>query len=136
MSGIVELDRLLDSLAPELVEGEFIFCAFQDARYGDWKELHPIGVFQETEGLSLIVRKEAADHAGLKYESSFRLITLKVHSSLNAAGLTAAVSARLSRLNIPTNIVAAFHHDHLFVPTGRAEEALDALEHIQNHPHC
>jgi hypothetical protein len=57
-----------------------------------------------------------------------RMITLTVHSSLAAVGLTAAFSARLAREGIGANVVAAFHHDHIFVPAADAERALAALK--------
>ena len=54
-----------------------------------------------------------------------------VHSSLAAVGLTAAVAAALADHGISANVVAAFYHDHIFVPAERAEEALAALRAIQ-----
>ena len=50
-----------------------------------------------------------------------------MHSSLIAVGLTAAVSGTLAAHNISANIIAAFFHDHLFVPQEDAERALAAL---------
>ena len=54
-------------------------------------------------------------------------ITLDVHSSLEAVGLTAAVSAALAEENISCNVVAAYYHDHLFVPVADAERAMETL---------
>jgi hypothetical protein len=51
-----------------------------------------------------------------------------VRSSLSAVGLTAALSAALSEAGISANIVAALHHDHLFVPWDRRQEALRCIE--------
>jgi hypothetical protein len=45
--------------------------------------------------------------------------------------LTAAVSGELARQNIPCNMVAAYHHDHVFVPSAMAERALQALSAMQ-----
>jgi hypothetical protein len=59
------------------------------------------------------------------------MITLRVHSSLAAVGLTAAVAAALSDHGISANVVAAYCHDHIFVPADRAEEALAALRSLQ-----
>jgi hypothetical protein len=42
-------------------------------------------------------------------------------------GCLAAVSAVLAEAGIPCNAVAAFHHDHLFVPREMAQRALDLL---------
>jgi hypothetical protein len=71
-------------------------------------------------------RSEAA-RLGLPPAPVFRRIALGVQSSLEAVGLTAAVAGALARQGISANMVAAFHHDHVFVPADRAEEALACL---------
>ncbi|MCK5673536.1 MAG: ACT domain-containing protein, partial [Spirochaetales bacterium] len=40
---------------------------------------------------------------------------------------TAAVSTKLSEHNISANIIAAYYHDHVFVPSGAADKALTLL---------
>jgi hypothetical protein len=55
------------------------------------------------------------------------MITLNVHSSLEAIGLTAAVAGRLALHGISANVVAAYYHDHIFVPTADAERAVVVL---------
>ena len=69
-----------------------------------------------------------AENAGLQFEGSFCQITLNVHSSLEAVGLTAAVSAKLSAQGISANVIAAYYHDHIFVQSAKAEMALLALQ--------
>ena len=128
MSSILELDRLLQSLAPRLVEGEFVFCTLASRRVPDG--LDAVGIFQETEGTTLICRRESAVASGLKFEGTFRQLTLTVHSSLQAVGLLAAVSTALARSGIPCNAVSAFHHDHLFVPSVHAERAMAVLREL------
>ncbi len=86
--------------------------------------------FREAEGLTLLVTKEDADKAGFNYESVFRGITLTVHSSLEAVGLTAAVSGKLAEEGISANMIAAYYHDHIFVPAEEADAALSALEEL------
>ena len=127
MVGETDLSKMLASLAPDLLEGDFVFCTIQDARYGDFAELLPIASFLEAEGLTLLVAKENADQAGLSYESLFKCITLKVHSSLEAVGLTAAVSSKLAERGISANVIAAYYHDHIFVQAEKADAALSAL---------
>lgn len=78
--------------------------------------------FREEEGLSVIVP------AGEGEALVMRMITLDVHSALDGFGLTAAVAGALAVREIPCNVVAAHHHDHLFVPEERADEALVVLE--------
>ena len=127
MAGITEIDELLKSMSPELKEGEYVFCTV-DGNYADYAQLDPIGTFIESEGLTLIITAQAADQAQLAYDSKFRQITLTVHSSLEAVGLTAAVSEKLSSRGISANVVAAYYHDHIFVQAEKADEALAALE--------
>ena len=129
MAGIVELNELLKSMTPEIQSGEYVFCTV-DGNRTDYAHLNPLGVFMESEGLTLIVSVEAADKSQLVYESTFKHITLTVQSSLDAVGLTAAVAAKLSSCNISANIVAAYYHDHLFVHSEKADEALLALQEL------
>ena len=131
MSAIKDLRRLLQTLEPALSSEEFIFCSFEDGAYGDFKELRPICAYQEDEGLTLIVDRKIADRKGLEYSSAYRRITLQVHSSLDAVGLTAAVAGQLSDCGISANVVAAFHHDHIFVPAVKAASAMTALRTLQ-----
>jgi hypothetical protein len=66
--------------------------------------------------------------SGLEYHFTAAWITLRVHSALDAVGLTAAVSLALTDAGISCNVVAGFHHDHLFVPHTRAADAVRVLE--------
>ena len=127
MVGEADLSKLLASLAPHLMDGDFVFCTIQGAKYGDFAELLPIASFREAEGLTLLLAKENADKAGFNYESIFKGITLKVHSSLEAVGLTSAVSSKLAERGISVNVIAAFYHDHIFVQAEKADAALSAL---------
>ncbi|MCP3144509.1 ACT domain-containing protein [Pyxidicoccus xibeiensis] len=128
MPGETNLDVLLRSMRPVLKEGEYVFCTLPHPASPDLGALAPVGLFHEDEGLTLILRRERADGAGLPYSGTFRLLTLSVHSSLDAVGFIAAVSTRLAAHGIGVNPVAAYHHDHLFIPAARAPEALALLE--------
>lgn len=128
MTGETDLDTLLASLAPQLMDGDYVFCTVRGAAYGDFAQLSPVASFREAEGLTLLLAREKADQAGLPYESIFKGITLTVHSSLDAIGLTAAVSSKLADKGISANVIAAYYHDHIFVPAGRADDALSALK--------
>ncbi|MUL03873.1 ACT domain-containing protein [Aliivibrio fischeri] len=130
MSGIFELDELLRTMKPELLTQEYVFCSVE----GELKEyisLNPIGTFVEQEGLTLVLEKDVALKENIPFEGVFRQITLTVHSSLDAVGLTAAVSTKLASKGISANVVAAFYHDHIFVPSSKAELALSALKEIE-----
>ena len=127
MTGERDLDRMLADLKPSLLPGEFVFCSLPGAQYGDYAELAPLASVIEPEGLSLVLTREAADRAGMGYDSIHRCISLGVHSSLEAVGLTAAVATRLAGQGISANVIAGCFHDHVLVPVERAGDALAAL---------
>ena len=127
MTGEKDLDKLLTSISPELLDGEYVFCTFQNAHYGDHSDLEPIASFIESEGLTLVVLKSKANEQGLSYESVFKGITLRLHSSLEAVGLTAALSRKLTEHGISANVIAGYYHDHIFVQKEHAEKAIEAL---------
>lgn len=127
MSGITDLQALLAAMDPVLREGAFAFVTLPDGRYGDGADLGPVAACAEPEGLTLVVPRARAEAAGLAYDGAYRMITLRVHSSLAAVGLTAAVAEALTQRGISANIVAAYYHDHVLVPADRADEALSAL---------
>ena len=127
MTGEKDLQKLLRSMSPQLLEGEVVFCTFPDAQYGDYPELEPVASIREAEGLTLVIPKSRADEHNLGYESIFRQITLNIHSSLDAVGLTAALSARLTAHGISANVIAGYYHDHIFVQREHAEKAMQAL---------
>jgi hypothetical protein len=91
-------------------------------------EINSLLTFREQEGTTLVILREEAEAAGLRYAFVSRMITLTVHSSLDAIGFLAAITARLAEAGISVNAVSAFHHDHLFVPAHRADEAMDVLQ--------
>ncbi|MBT8146791.1 MAG: transporter, partial [Gammaproteobacteria bacterium] len=84
MPGIVELDKLLNSLEPTLSDTEYVFLSIKDG--ADYAHLEPLATFHEDEGLSLVVTRFNAEQAEIAFDSTFRLLTLKVHSSLEAVG--------------------------------------------------
>ncbi|MBC2735366.1 MAG: ACT domain-containing protein [Desulfobacteraceae bacterium] len=127
MTGEKDLEKLLSSMSPTLLDGEYVFCTFPNAHYGDHFELAPIASFIEPEGLSLVVPKSKADEQGLSYACVFKGITLSVHSSLEAVGLTAAVSRKLTEHGISANVIAGYYHDHIFVPKEHVEKAIETL---------
>lgn len=131
MSGITDINELLSSMQPALVDELFVFCTVK-GQPAEYVNLEPIATFVESEGLTLVLTKDKADEAGLQYEGVFRQITLTVHSSLEAVGLTAAVSTKLTSKGISANVIAAYYHDHIFVSDDKAEQALSALKELSN----
>jgi uncharacterized protein len=128
MSGERNLERLLRHLAPELHAAHYVYCCFTEGRLPDG--LEALCTFRETEGLTAIVERSQAESAGVPFVFEARLITLTIHSSLEAIGLIAAVATRLADAGIPCNAIAAYHHDHILVPTAQASQALSALQSL------
>jgi hypothetical protein len=125
MSGETDLARLLREMRPERNPGEYVFCLVESLEQA--AALQPVGVFREKEGVTVILPRGQADREPLSYSLVCAWITLTVHSALEAVGLTAAVSKALTERNISCNVVAAYYHDHIFVPLDEAERAMDAL---------
>lgn len=130
MTGTTDLSVLLATMEPELVAGEFVYCTVPASQLEDYLHLRPLALFHETEGLTLILPQDTANKAGLQASAPLRQITLKVHSSLEAVGLTAAFSHALTEAGISANVVAAYYHDHIFVPAIDAERAVEALRQL------
>jgi uncharacterized protein len=127
--GEPNLAVLLRDIKPEMREGIFVFCTIAEGAEIP-AALRPLLTFREQEGTTLVLLREDAEGAGLGYQFTSRLITLTVHSSLDAVGFLAAVTARLAEAGIAVNAVSAFHHDHLFVPEHRGDEALRLLRNM------
>ncbi len=129
MAGETELNALLRTMQPVLHRDNYVFCTVP---YGidDTVNLDPVGLFKETEGLTLMLPQSQADAAGLGYTTVFAMITLSVHSSLEAVGFLAAITTCLASHNISVNPVSAVYHDHLFVPVAQADRAMALLQDL------
>ena len=128
MNGEKDLDTILKTMQPQLNSGEFVFCTV--ASIDAIATVDILLFFKEAEGYTIIVRKEIADNFKLDYSFVAAWITLTVHSSLAAVGLTAAFSTALSANGISCNVVAAFYHDHIFVDTKDAAKAMTVLQQL------
>ncbi|GGT03111.1 MULTISPECIES: ACT domain-containing protein [Streptomyces] len=125
MPGEKDLRTLLASMSPQLNEGEYVFAL---APAGEVPEgVRPVATVREEEGLTLVLPRADADRLGLAYDYVAAWITLRVHSALDAVGLTAAFATALASAGLSCNVVAGFHHDHLFVPYDEAPRALAVL---------
>lgn len=128
MSGETHLQTLIKTMKPRLDPTDYVFGCLSADAWSTLLALKPLGIFREAEGLTVIVDKDTADRHNIGYQGLFRRITLTVHSSLEAVGLTAAVATQLSHAGISANVVAAYYHDHIFVPQAVAAQALDSLQ--------
>lgn len=123
-----DLNTLLKSLNPVLHSGQYVFCTVESAASIDLDET--VMTFTEKEGTTIIILKETADKLNLKYDFVAAWITLTVHSSLEAVGLTSVFSSALAQNGIGCNVVAGYYHDHLFVASAAAEKAMEILRSI------
>lgn len=121
-------NMLIKNLAPKLNEGQFVFISTKNPVDISISEI--LCQFKEKEGISIIMERGLADEKGLSYNYVAAWITLTVYSSLEAVGLTAKVSAALAKAGISCNAVAAFHHDHIFVPYRDADRVLSILRKL------
>lgn len=128
MTGETNLSRLLASLSPRLNPGRFVFCSVPQPTVV--QVAAALGSFREAEGTTLILAREEAERLGLTYDYLAAWITLEVHSSLATVGLTAAFAKALAGEGISCNVIAGFHHDHLFVAEADAERAMAALQRL------
>lgn len=123
-----DLERLLASMRPELQPGIYLFCTLAGESIP--AGLAPLATFREAEGLTLVLRQEEVERHGLTGTFPCAWITLTVHSDLAAVGFLAAVASALAAEGIPCNAIAAFHHDHLFVPVASAARAMETLRKL------
>jgi len=128
MPGEKNLDILLKTMRPTIIEGDYVFSSLPNGM--NIQDLNIISYFRESEGISVVVRKADADRLNLKYDFIVSWITLSVHSSLEAVGLTAAVAKALADARISCNVIAAYYHDHIFVNKNDCEQAVEILENL------
>ncbi len=128
MTGEKNLKHLLRKMTPKLNPGEYVFLSVQDLSKIDRNST--IFELKEEEGTTVILEKSTADKLNYTYTYVASWITLMVHSSLEAVGLTAAFSKALAKNNISCNVVAGYYHDHIFVDTKDALKAIDVLKKL------
>lgn len=125
MTGETSLSALLRSMNPDLNDGDYVFCTVADSKCLEGIDV--VGSFREREGLTVILERNQAQQLGLDCDYVMAWITLTVHSSLAAVGLTAAFASALGQAGISCNVVAGFYHDHLFVGKDDAQQAMTTL---------
>ncbi|AXT20838.1 ACT domain-containing protein [Flavobacteriaceae bacterium AU392] len=124
----LNLKMMIKSMKPKLNRGTYIFTTLKTIDHIDRSDI--ICEFKEEEGITLIIQKEKADELNLKYEFVASWITLTVHSSLNAIGLTAEFSRELTKHQISCNVIAGYYHDHIFVNVKDKNKAIEVLENL------
>ncbi|MHA2021338.1 MAG: ACT domain-containing protein [Candidatus Thorarchaeota archaeon] len=128
-----DLGTLIRSMEPSLSDEEYVFVSMDESLIEELN-IDPLLAFKEEEGVTLILDKTTADSHSLEYLSTWSLITLSIHSDLEAIGFIARVSSELAKEGISVNVVSAFYHDHLFVPYDEGHEALEILQALTENP--
>lgn len=131
-AGETDVLQLLQQMQPILHPEEYVFCtiALDSVIEPSWQA---IAFFREAEGLTMILPRNNAVQASLPFIYPCRMITLSVHSSLSAVGFLAAIASALAQQGISVNPVSAYYHDHLFVPSDRADVAMQVLAALSSH---
>lgn len=126
MGGETDLEVLLKTLRPVLDPRQF---GFGTVPHGSAQHhgLTPFGLFEEDEGTTVIAPSAELQRANIEHSAGWAKISLKVHSSLTAVGMTAAIAAALTEAGISANVVAAYYHDHVFVPWNSREKAMTVM---------
>ena len=128
MGGETDLSKLLANLTPRILDDEWVYCCLPQSDVTAELVLQALMTYREIEGMSLLLPETVAKSSNLAYTGVFKGITLDVHSSLEAVGLTAAVATKLANNNISANVIAATYHDHVFVSVKDAGRALELLQ--------
>lgn len=128
MSGEKILSKLLKNINPLLHEGQYVFATVTDTK--QINRVDTICEFKEAEGITIVIEKSKADTLNLNYSFVAAWITLQIHSSLEAVGLTALFSSELAKHNISCNVIAGYFHDHIFVNINDAPNAVKVLKNL------
>jgi len=130
MNGEQNLRILIKEMKPVLHAGAYVFTTGIDMN--NIARSETIFEFKEEEGITVVLEKSKADELNLAYQYVASWITLKIHSSLEAIGLTAAFSSELAKHNISCNVIAGYYHDHIFVDKKDGEKATKVLTAFSN----
>lgn len=128
MKPITDLEQLIKEMKPVLMEEVWHYCSVTQAQLKPALIDAAFAMVRESESITLILPPKEADSLGQKIDAGFQRIELQVYSSLEAVGLTAAISQCLTEHNISANVVAGFHHDHVLVPKKDSQTAIRALK--------
>ena len=128
IDGESDLNKLIKGLSPKLNDGEYVFTSIKNIELLNTSEV--ICTLKEKEGLTLILERSRADQLGLKYNFIASWITLEIHSSLNAVGLTSIFTTELANNEISCNVIAGYYHDHIFVSTKDSLKTLEILNYL------
>ena len=122
---------MLAGMKPKLKSGRYFFCTSNDPSVLTALLDRSLATFREDEGTSLVLTEEDATLHGFDLSMPMSWIVLEVFSALDGVGLTAGVATALADEGIPCNMIAAYHHDNVFVPEQMAARAVEILQKVQ-----
>ncbi|NPD47358.1 ACT domain-containing protein [Lentimicrobium sp. S6] len=124
----LDINYVLKNLSPQLKKGVFVFCSIDHVK--NIKEENIMASIVETEGRTIVLKKEIADSLKLPYSVTMNWITLNVNSSLELVGLSAIISKKFTDHHISCNLMAGYYHDHIFVPEEDSNMAIKLLHEL------
>ena len=124
--GESDLDKLIKNMDPILEDEELVFCSLPPEEAEDYLMICQ-GFYIEREGVTVIISRHLADINTLEYDLIFKRITLNVHSSMAAVGFLARITEVLAAQGFSVNVVSGYFHDHLYLQSKQAEDALNTL---------
>ncbi|PZQ46142.1 MAG: hypothetical protein DI556_21160 [Rhodovulum sulfidophilum] len=123
--------EMLANMTPVPDPETYHFCVTRDPALAARVAPAALATFREAEGITLVLPRAEAVRFGFDTGLPMTRIVLTVHSALDGVGLTAGVATALAEAGIPCNMIAAYHHDHVFVPREMAANALILLRAAQ-----
>jgi uncharacterized protein len=128
LPGLQNLQHLLGSMQPLLSPMRYAFCTI--SRDVATPDVIPVATVEEAEGKTLVVEFDEAVRVGLEPVGEWAMLTMQVHSSLEAVGFIAAIATTLAEKRISANVMSGFYHDHVFVQWSMRHDAVVALEEL------
>lgn len=125
LKGETNLKKLIQNMEPILNDGEYVFVSVENVKSIP-REI-TICEIKEHEGITVVLSKKDAEELGLTFEFIASWITLNIHSSLEAVGLTAAFASELGKHSISCNVIAGYYHDHIFVDKKDKDKGMKVL---------
>jgi hypothetical protein len=129
MPGQTNLSEVLRSLQVSCDDIEYGFASVREEQINIDDKI--LGLFKESEGLTVIAPKEYFESKSIQYEGPYAKLTIEVHTSLELVGLTAVLAKKLAENKISANVIAGYFHDHIFVQYAVRQKAIKAINDLK-----